>query len=198
MVPHRRGYHRRYHSEGSVDALRVLFMRPRPSAVARKFGAVLSCAEPYRVGRVQPCKQTSQVSTGEPPREGLSQPVDSDPEIGRAELRGCGGRGSHWGQHIELYESGLPLSRCSTSEIASEAIRRGIVAEISGARKPLELHAIDMGSDHASRISITPGTGLSTGSGRPRICGRGDCEGDRHVTTRRRLAHVRPGGVLVC
>ena len=30
-------------------------------------------------------------------------------------------------------ESGLPLSRYSTSEIASEAIRRGIVAEISGA-----------------------------------------------------------------
>ena len=30
-------------------------------------------------------------------------------------------------------ESGLPLSRYSNSEIASEAIRRGIVAEISGA-----------------------------------------------------------------
>ena len=30
-------------------------------------------------------------------------------------------------------ESGVPLSRYSTSEIASEAIRRGIVAEISGA-----------------------------------------------------------------
>ena len=30
-------------------------------------------------------------------------------------------------------ESGLPLSRYSNSEIAAEAIRRGIVAEISGA-----------------------------------------------------------------
>ena len=30
-------------------------------------------------------------------------------------------------------ESGVPLSRFSTSEIASEAIRRGIVADISGA-----------------------------------------------------------------
>ena len=30
-------------------------------------------------------------------------------------------------------ESGLPLSRFSNSEIAAEAVRRGIVAEISGA-----------------------------------------------------------------
>ena len=79
------------------------------SAVARKSGDVLSCAERLRVGRIQPCLQTSQVSTGEPPLEGLSQPLITILKLEELSFEGAKVGEVIRGQYFALHDGEVDL-----------------------------------------------------------------------------------------